>query len=488
MTSDKSVLAAVHQLFADRHSTTNSPELVYAVRTAEGLVSSAGFGRYDDGTAIPSADRAFRIASCTKSFTAAVVLQLRDRGLLHLDDEIATYLPEIGLTHTSPPVTVRMLLTMSGGLPTDDAWADRQESISSSKFRGLLASGLRFAYVPDTTFEYSNMGYALLGQAVEAVTGAPYLEVVTSELLEPLGLSATGFASAVDAPGGVATGYRHTDGRWVSLPFSSPGAFSPIGGIFSTAEDLVRWAGWLADGFAGDDDGESDETATLSRASRRQMQQAHRAIPPGTASPTASSLSAGPVITQGYGYGLVVQSHPLYGRIVSHSGGYPGFGSHMRWHPASGLTIVGFENVTYSNVQTTVAEALDLLLAAHPADTTSSVTRLWPETVAARDDVETLIRRWDNALAEHILADNARLDEPLQRRREHLAAALAKVGPLHESGQALGDVLLCSSSPAHLVWSVPAARGHLECEIRLHPLNPPKVQTLTFTARRSVVE
>ncbi len=441
----------------------------------DGILAEGDFGRYDDHGNRPRHDTAFRIASCTKSFTAAAILMLRDRGLLSLDDDMAGFVPELVVTRRAghqPVLTIRMLLTMAGGLGTDDAWADRQESLSNSEFRNMLAAGIRFVSTPGTRFEYSNLGYALLGQVIEAVTGTPFRQVIHSELLGPLALTSTGFDVDVRARGGIATGFRRSANRWQPEPFSRPGAFSPIGGVFSTAADLSRWGQWLSGGFSES----ADETAVLSRASRREMQQSHRL----TGSTTNSMPTTSTWAPQGYGYGLVVHLHPRHGPIISHSGGYPGFGSHMRWHPSSGLAIIALANATYANVAHPAAKTLEILLEDHPSDASRfQLEELWSETRTARTDVEALVKKWDDGLAARILADNARLDEPLERRRERLAELLEETGPVMASSDSLPDSSF-SASPAHLRWTIPAERGKLECEIRLHPLNPPKIQMMRF--------
>ncbi|GAB3260923.1 serine hydrolase domain-containing protein [Arthrobacter pigmenti] len=476
MTSSASASACARQLFSNWFAEEHAPGAFYTVSSPDGILAEGGYGRYDDHGNRPHHDTAFRIASCTKSFTAAAILMLRDRGLLNLDDNLSDFVPELVATpraEDQPSLTLRMLLTMAGGLGTDDAWADRQESLSNAEFRNMLAAGIRFVSTPGTRFEYSNLGYALLGQVIEAVTNTPFRQVIHSELLGPLALTSTGFDDDVPARGGTAVGFRRGANRWQPEPVTRPGAFSPIGGIFSTAADLSRWAQWLSAGFSES----ADDTTVLSPASRREMQQAHRLTGSTNSPPTAPTPG-----TQGYGYGLVVHLHPRHGPIISHSGGYPGFGSHMRWHPGSGLATIALANATYANIAQPAARTLERLLEEHLSDGPRfQLEELWPETHAARSDVETLVKKWDDGLAARILADNARLDEPLERRREQLAAVLEETGPVTASSCSITDNS-SSSSPAHLRWSIPAERGTLKCEIRMHPLNPPKIQMLRFSA------
>src|SRR5207245_727026 len=112
------------------------------------------------------ADTIFRIASMTKSFTASAILTLRDDGLLKLDDLAEDYVPELrGWPLVSPDsarISIRHLLTMTAGFPTDDPWGDRQQGLPLEDFARFLAKGVSFNCAPGTRFEYSNLGYAIL--------------------------------------------------------------------------------------------------------------------------------------------------------------------------------------------------------------------------------------------------------------------------------------------------------------------------------------
>ena len=476
------------------------PGLVYGVVEHGRLVHVGSRGWRRDGGPAPDESTAFRIASMTKSFTAATVLLLRDEGLLRLDDEVSRYVPEVAAlrppTDDAPPLTVRALLTMTAGLPTDDPWGDRQQDLPDDAFADLLRGGLSFAWTPGTAYEYSNTGYALLGRVIAAAAGAPYADVVTGWLLAPLGLRSTVF-TAEDVPAGhLAQGYRATpDGGWEEVPFAGHGAYAPMGGLFSTVADLARWVGGFTaaypprddDGVAavGRADGGAVDSHPLSRSARREQQQPHRALAPLT---LWRSLAEPPVVRgQAYGYGLVVEHDPGHGDAVGHGGGYPGFGSHMRWHPASGLGIVALGNATYAPAGRLTAQLLDHLLAASPARRSAGRTGPAPSagramtaaTLAARDGVEALLRRWDDGLAGRLLAPNVDLDEPLERRRATIEAAVAQLGPLERE-----PVAPRSASPAHLSWWLGGPGGRLRVEIRLTPQVPPQVQTLAVTAVR----
>ncbi|HET9527931.1 MAG TPA: serine hydrolase domain-containing protein, partial [Pyrinomonadaceae bacterium] len=117
----------------------------------------------------------FRIASMTKSFTAMAILKLRDEGKLSLDDPAARYVPELANlpypTSDSPAITIRHLLTHSEGFPEDNPWGDRQLAQSDETMRAWMKSGIPFSTAPGTAFEYSNYGFAILGQVIAKASG-----------------------------------------------------------------------------------------------------------------------------------------------------------------------------------------------------------------------------------------------------------------------------------------------------------------------------
>jgi len=131
------------------------------------------------------------------------------------------------------------------------------------------------------------------------------------------------------------------DDAFVGEPFAGYGAFASMGGLFSSVHDLARWVDGFARAFAP----RGQDAHPLSRASRLEMQQVQRMIDPEL---TWASVAALPtVVAMGYGFGTFVRSDMELGTVVAHSGGYPGFGSHMRWHPASGVGVVVLGNRTY---------------------------------------------------------------------------------------------------------------------------------------------
>ena len=491
MTPSSDVLDGIDALFRDRVAAGTTPSSVWGVFDRQGLVASGGHGDRGDGQA-PDADTVYRIASCTKSVTAATLLTLVADGLADLDAPITDAVPAfaaVDLPSSDAPVpTLRMLLTMSGGLPTDDPWADRQESLGDDDLDAVLRAGLLFDSVPGTRFAYSNTGYALLGRAVARAAGTSFTRAATDRVLRPLGLKDTVF-SAAEARGWVVTGQRDDDGAWTPQPMTGPGAFSAIGGLFSTVRDLSRWARHLASAAS-----DAPEPGPLSPADRRTMQQAMRVVPP--------AVVPGSARVTGYGFGLFVEQDARSGEIVSHSGGYPGFSAHMRWSTELGIGVVAFENATQAKVSVAADRALDALLtealadgAAGPEQTRDGVgsrsapgvSRTVEAARAARSAVSALLRAWASPdvddreaadLASTICTPNVPLDRPWAARRRAALEAVRAVGA--DLGAAPVDEQ--SAVPSQLRWWLPGSAGRLRVEIRLAPLAAGRVQTLVVTA------
>jgi serine-type D-Ala-D-Ala carboxypeptidase/endopeptidase len=448
------------------------PGLAFGVVRDGELVHSGGFGERSLGGPAPDADTVFCISSMTKCFTAAAVLLLRDEGLLALDDPAGEYVPEMRgwapVTADSARVTVRHLLTMTAGFPSDDPWGDRQQGLPLDDFAALLSGGVSSAWAPDTKFEYSNLGYAILGRLITAVSGLAYPEFVRQRLLRPLGMAHTGYEAFEFDPADLALGYQFAAEGWAGLPMEPCGAFAPIGGAFSSVRDLARWMAGFLEVFAPGSGAGHPVTA----ASRRQMQlpQVFAGVSP--AFPAGS-------FPLSYGFGLYVDQDPALGRIVHHPGGYPGFGSHMRWHPATGIGVVALANSTYA---TPYPLTVRLLTAAVRQEKAASGPALaphagpWPETVAARDAVNRLLRDWDDAAADRLFTPNVAQDAPYPVRRRAIELIRERLGEFGDDPDRPAEYV----SPAHCRWWLAGVGGATQAQILLSPEKPPRVQALSL--------
>jgi CubicO group peptidase (beta-lactamase class C family) len=515
---DLGALAAIaesHQLGGGQ------PGLVYGIVAGGALVEARGLGGRWLGGPVPDADTVFRIASMTKSFTAAALLALRDDGALALDDPAEDYVPALrGLrpaTADSPRISVRHLLTMTAGLPTDDPWGDRQQGMPHAEFAEFLAGGVRFAWAPGTRFDYANLGYAILGAVVAAASGTSYEEFVRARLLGPLGMLSTGFDAAEFGAARLARGYRRGGTGWEELAPDPSGAFASMGGVFSTVTDLARWVHGFAAAFPpGAEDAGGPHP--LRRASRREMQLPQVALPP---QPPAMPAGPGP---GSYGLGLFVEDDAAHGRIVSHSGGYPGFGSHMRWHLASGTGVIVLANGTYAPAHVLASKLLDAVLRPRlqpaairlPATTSPSASGSsgpaglpasagfpapaagsgqsvaadqlmvggpvpapggpWPETLSAQREVMGLLLSWDDAAAARLFSPNVAQDEPFDERRRKAELIRQRIGDFRADEGRPAEF----DSPAHCRWWLRGERGVVQAEIRLTPEWQPRVQSVVL--------
>ena len=453
------------------------PGLVYGVVLGTELVHTRGLGTLRVGEdATPDGRSVFRIASMTKSFTAATVLSMRDAGLLRLDDPIDRYVPELESlrypTTDSPRITIRHLLTMTAGFPTDDPWGDRQQGLDLGDFSALLRGGLSFAWTPGTRFEYSNTGYGILGRMITNVAGTEYRDVVRERLLAPLGMHATGYLEEEADADRLAHGYIWRDGAFVEEPMDGYGALAPMGGIFTTVEDLARWVSFFLDAEPPRDD--PDDRLPLSRASRREMQQP---MVPELLRLSHTSAEAMPDIEGShYGFGLSHVDDVRYGRTIGHGGGYPGFGSHMRWHPASGLGLIAFANHRYGPAGPLARDMMHELLRSEAAP----LRRTLPNaaTIAARETVERLIEDWDDDVATATFAMNVDLDEPMEMRRAAIERIRERHGRLRRDAETPDESL----TSYHLAWWLEGDRGRVRAELLLSPELPPRVQGFSLTS------
>jgi len=472
-------LAQVDELFATRHAESPAPGLVYGVVRHGELIHAGGLGTVSPGSSQrPDEHTVMRIASMSKSFTAAAVLLLRDRGQLDLDEAVAQYVPELvdqpPYSSASPAVTLRLLLTMAGGIPTDNPWGDRQESLGDEDFGTFLDGGFTVGAEPGTGFEYANLGYALLGRAIDHVTGESFRDLIEHELLAPLGMTATRYDAALVGPL-LAPGHAKRGESWVELEPTVPGAFSAMGGLHSSVVDLARWVG----GFTAAYD-ERRDAHPLSRASRREMQQLHRfrrVLGRVSARPGRAAVSAAAV---GYGYGLFVEHDSELGQLVHHSGGYPGYGSQMVWHPETGLGVVTMSNGSYGGAYQQALDGLAALVRAssRPA-ARPSVPGTLPAVAAATAHLAAFDVDGEAPFADPALfAESVVLDVPEEQRRRELRVVRSKVGALLPGGSGEPWSVLM----AHAEWVVPAERGHCLLELTLSPEATPRIQELHVKA------
>jgi len=214
------------------------PALSIALVDDQQLIWAEGFGYADRERRVAATpETVYQIGSITKVVNALAVMQLVAQGRMHLDRPITDYLPEFSMHSRWPraaPITPRALLCHHAGLPTyllKGFFSDR----SLTDLLHVLQDE-HFAFEPYTVFNYSNLGYNLLGLALERITGRPYAETMREQLLAPLGMRLTGFVPDGHIGARLARGYVH------DRPMNpTPMRDIPAGGLYSNVLDLARF-------------------------------------------------------------------------------------------------------------------------------------------------------------------------------------------------------------------------------------------------------
>ncbi|MFF7635008.1 serine hydrolase domain-containing protein [Kitasatospora sp. NPDC008050] len=269
-------------------------------------------GAADATTGAPlTADTAVPLGSLTKPYTAALVMLLADDGDLDPDDPAADYLPEL---RKLPEVTIRQLLSHTGGLPTGPD-SDTAGRTTPAHYLASVCTARDVLFPPGTDFSYSNAGYVAAGRLVEAVTGMPWHEAVRTLLLEPLGTVPA--VLGIPAPARpVAAGHavNTATGRVRAVRQNLAPLEAPAGALLASAVDLAA----LGRALAG-------RSEVLPKAVALEMRRPQPAARPG-------------VLADGWGLGpaLFRQDGRLW---CGHDGNAQGTSCHLRVEPDSGVVV-----------------------------------------------------------------------------------------------------------------------------------------------------
>ncbi len=462
----------VERIFRAHAAARHLPGLAWGVVLDGELVIAGGCGYADLAEKIPAGPQTlFRAASMSKSITAVAILQLRDAGRLSLDDPAARYLPELQAlrypTADAPAITLRHLLTHGAGFPEDNPWGDRQLARSDGELTDLMP-GIAFANAPGVAFQYSNLGFALLGQVVQRLSGMDFRQYTAERIFNPIGMTATGWEYSEVAPERLAHGYTMRADGYAEEPLVHHGAYDAMGGLITSVEEFARYAALQLSAWPPRD---AAENSVLRRSSLREMQHPWRFYalvadnrrPDGTLCPAA----------QAYGYGLRWQSD-CDGRVtVGHSGGLPGFGSNWTMLPDYGLAVISFANLTYaatSGVNRAVLDTLVALAGLKPSPPADS-----PILQQRKEELAGILPGWQGAAAATIFAENFFLDRSLPewiRQTRQLLAETGEIrgaGPLQPQDRLRGAFLLLG------------ARKNIRVFFTLSPEWEPKIQEMRMT-------
>ncbi|MDZ4707436.1 MAG: serine hydrolase domain-containing protein [Saprospiraceae bacterium] len=473
------MLPAIDSLFKSYADARQFPSLSYGIIVDGRLLSSGSSGFIQTTAQIKaSSSSMYRIASMSKSITALCILQLRDAGQLRLDDPARIYIPGLKtnklLTKDAPEITIRHLLTHAAGFPEDNPWGDRQLDDSKDDLTGLIQQGTWFSNVPGVTYEYSNLGFALLGQIVEKVSGQT-LEAYTKEkIFKPLGMTHTQWEYSKVQPAQLAKGYRMMDKTWVEEPLLHHGTYGAMGGLITSIEDFYQYVSLHMSAWPPRDETESP---VLKRSSLREMHMPANfsGFDPGYKYPSGRACG----VVAAYVYGLNWLRDCENRIYIGHSGGLPGFGSQWRFLPEYGIGVIAFANLTYAGLGNINLQVLDTLI--RRAKLTSRV--LPPSAIldTRKNQLISLLPDWNETMlkplttaTDQIFAENFFPDYPLETMRNNHQALFKSMGKL---------LAIQEWNPENQLRGSFILRGEktkLRVFFTLSPENPPLIQELSI--------
>jgi CubicO group peptidase (beta-lactamase class C family) len=358
------------------------------------------------------------------------------------------------------------LLNHVAGFVTDDPWGDRQTPMVEAEFTALLRSGVPFTRPPAMAFEYSNLGYGILGRIITNVSKRPFEETITKTLITPLGMTSTGFDAGSAAIERRALGYRWEDNAWKPEPYLGPGAFGAMGGIQTNANDYAKWVAFLLSAWPPRD---GKQVGPIDRASVRELAEGSN-FPqfgqrPGHHATETCKLA------RNYGMGMIVARDCELGMTLYHSGGYPGYGSHLLLMPERGIGIFAFANRTYAAPSAAVWDAAIALNKAGQLPAQRSIPAN-ADLTRAYDQIRRIYQTGNLDGADNDLAMNFLLDRDRAAWARELARLKEQAGDCDPSAafQPTGAL------SADFTWR--CAHGRVRGSFQLSPTLPPRIQQL----------
>ncbi len=290
----------------------------------------------------------YSICSISKLFTSIATLQLRDQGKLRLDDPVSQHLPWFTPTtaySAEGPITIEGLLTHASGLQrefADTLWLEPNMAFPTSEELRNGVAGREVAYRPEQYFQYSNLGFTLLGAVVAAASQQSYADYVRANLIGPLGLTST-FSEMPAAERGkrLAMGYSGVDreGNRHPMPFYQTKAMASAAGYASTALDLARFASWQ---FRLLEHGGKE---VLAGNTLREMQRVHFVDP-------------GWETTWGLGFEVWRKGDKTF---VGHGGSCPGYRTQLTLKPEEKIATIVMANTFDTDASALAQQAYEFL-------------------------------------------------------------------------------------------------------------------------------
>jgi CubicO group peptidase (beta-lactamase class C family) len=406
---------ALHRIALEKQVKGRVPGLYAGVVRGGGLVWHEGIGAADISVpqVAPTVDDQFMVASNTKTFTAVLVMQLRDEGKLSLDDTLDQHIPEV----THPGVTIRQALAHSSGMqrePVGDVW----ETLKNPD-REQLVAGFNEAervHAPHHLWHYSNLVFSMLGELVARIDGREWYASLKARILDPLEMRRT----TLGPMGSAVTGYYvppYTDVP-VQEPLFDVKALAPCGGLASTPRDMARWSAFVAE----------PASEVLSKDTLEEMCEPQIMID--------RQRWTGAF---GLGFMLLRSGNRTY---VGHTGGWPGFITGLFTHRESGTGGLALMNSTSSPDPAVFAIAL----ADHVIDNDPVEQEVWRPGKEVPAELADLVGLWYSEGAPFVFSvKQGRLEARAQALPGHKPSSVfEKVGDnLYRtlSGREAGELL-----------------------------------------------
>jgi CubicO group peptidase (beta-lactamase class C family) len=307
------------------------------------------------------------------------------------------------------------------GFPEDNPWGDRQLADTEEELIQLISQKLSFSNTPGVNYEYSNLGFTILGYIIHKVSGLPYNEYIQQHILKPLGMNTTTYEFKEVKPELLALGYRYLDGSWKNEPLLADGIYGAMGGMITSVEEFSQYVSLHQQAWP--ERNEVDKMP-LKRGTLREMHvpQAFIGLNPSYTLPNGKKM----VTTSSYTYGLNWMKDEEGKTILGHSGGLPGFGSNWRFMPDYGIGVIYFGNVTYaptSGLNVAILDTIIQLAQLKPRNISIS-------TVLSRRQQELidLLPHWEKL--HDIFADNFFADYVLEKLKAEASSLYAKAGKI----------------------------------------------------------
>lgn len=299
-------------------------------------VRSQGYGMANVELQVPvKPETIFQSGSVGKQFTATAVIMLVEEGKIGLEDSLTKYFP--GAPATWQKVTVRQLLSHTAGFGDYPKSFDFRKDYSEAQLLKIV-EGIPLAYVPGTSWTYSNLGYLTLGIVIHKVTGEFYGDFLQERIFRPLGMTTTRIISEADIVPNRAAGYRLVNGELKNQEWVSPTLNTTAdGALYFSIVDLAKWDAALY------------TEKLLKRSSLEQMW-------------TVAKLNNGQPDSGNYGFGWSIVTKNGH-HVVEHQGAWQGFKTTISRYVDDKLTVIVLANLDDARELPLVERVAEMYLA-----------------------------------------------------------------------------------------------------------------------------